>query len=89
MHLPYFPQSPIHLDSLAILSLHFIKNLAHPMVPKILNKEEEEDGVEKEAERERRRGSRKRRKRRGKRGRTKTKRGTRKKRRRLQRRNRK
>lgn len=86
--MPYYPQSPIHLDSLAILSLCSIKDLAHPVVPKILNKEEQEDGMEKEAERERR-GRRRRRKRRGKRGRRKTKRGTRKKRRRLQSRSRK
>ncbi len=53
MHSPYYPKSPIYLDSLAVLSLCFIKNLAHPLVPKTLNKEEEEkeeDGVEKEAE---------------------------------------
>lgn len=39
MHLPYYPNSPMRLDSLAILNLFFVRNCAQALVPIIEHEE--------------------------------------------------
>lgn len=47
MHLPYYPNSPMRLDSLAILNLFFVRNCTQALVPKILNMKKEVEVEEK------------------------------------------